>query len=107
VKLKEEKRQRKTKPNNMTQTPEEKGKELVATYYQIISLMSKDFILRNWEHVTKDTSDNYFIDAKQCAIICVDEMISVSLPASDYGESTDKQYTTEYLQEVRKAIEKL
>jgi hypothetical protein len=77
----------------MTQTPEGKALELVEMFMKVDSRLHGTLMFSG--------------DAKQCAIICVDEMIGVSLPASDYGESTDKPYTTEYLQKVRTAIENL
>jgi hypothetical protein len=67
--------------------PKEKAEELVNKY---------------WD----DIPDIFFEDAKECALIAVDELIEHLQPASDFGGEINK-YTTEYWQEVKQEIEKL
>jgi hypothetical protein len=67
--------------------PKEKAEELVNKY---------------WD----DIPDIFFEDAKECALIAVDELIEHLQPASDFGGEINK-YTKEYWQEVKQEIEKL
>jgi hypothetical protein len=47
-----------------------------------------------------------FAQGKKCALIAVDELISISLPSSEFGGVISNN-TTEYWNEVKKEIEKL
>lgn len=66
-------------------TPKEKAEELVYKYTELLGI----FMDVNWE-----------IEAKQCALIAVDEMLKIEKKYSNFGEY-------EFLQEVKKEIEKL
>jgi hypothetical protein len=47
-----------------------------------------------------------FAQGKKCALISVDELISISLPSSEFGGVISNN-TTEYWNEVKEEIEKL
>ena len=69
----------------MTQTAKQKADELVWKFMDKVDVYPME--------VRKQS-------AIQCAIICVEEMIKVSLPACEYGENTDYPVSTEFLQSV-------
>jgi hypothetical protein len=73
--------------------PQEKAKELVNKFY---SRIDKERLLVN----------RYWSNAKFCALIAVDELISISLPSSEFGGVISNN-TTEYWNEVKNEIEKL
>ena len=56
-------------------TVEQKAKDLVIKYYSLISGLTEKFILLHWYSLSKNTSDDYFIIAKQCALISIDEVL--------------------------------
>jgi len=77
-------------------TPREKAEELFKEYYQYIF----------------NSLGNYCaITAKQCALICIDEILnaSPSLPilSDSGGFGDDINLSTKYWQEVKQEIEKL
>ena len=47
----------------------DKAKALVSEFYSLISGMPKAYILENWDVISKNTSDNYFVNSIQCALI--------------------------------------
>jgi hypothetical protein len=71
----------------------EKAKELVNKFY---SRVDEEGLLVN----------KYWSNAKFCALIAVDELISISLPSSEFGGVISNN-TTEYWNEVKNEIEKL
>jgi hypothetical protein len=73
--------------------PKDKAKELVNKFY---SRIDKERLLVN----------RYWSNAKFCALIAVDELISISLPSSEFGGVISNN-TTEYWNEVKNEIEKL
>lgn len=76
-------------------SPKEKAEELFNKYCYAIR--------------TEETDNEYWtniIYAKQCALIAVDELISISLPSSEFGGVITNN-TTEYWQEVKNEINKL
>lgn len=85
-------------------TPKEKAKELVEKFdeysFKPSAIFNSDF---------KEPYEN----AKKCALICVDEIISTNPIEEDYedhgvhGRETWYNYMTEYWQEVKQEIEKL
>jgi hypothetical protein len=75
----------------MTITPEQKAKELVERYSNIeiqIGGQYDGYLYMNLQ------------DAKQCALICVDEILNINSVDKDYDLST-------YWEEVKQEIEKL
>ncbi len=73
-------------------TPKEKAKELIKKF---------SFNTRCFSE-TKGWEDSFF-DAKQCALIAVDEILSLNV-FEDYSDWTN---TIEYWEEVREEINKL
>lgn len=73
--------------------PKEKAKELVNKFY---SRVDEERLLVN----------KFWSNAKFCALIAVDELISISLPSSEFGGVISNN-TTEYWNEVKNEIEKL
>ncbi len=69
-------------------TPKEKAKELVAKFMPYAHFYVHDLVSRKENEIMK------FGNAKQCAIIAVDEILNVSLSYRDY----------DYYQEVKKEI---
>ena len=69
-------------------TPKEKAKELVDRFYEV-------------DLVCADAMGSCSIDAKQCALICVDELIKEEQQTDDYYELGS------YWEEVKQEIEKL
>jgi len=67
-------------------TPKEKAIELVNKYLRIY--------------------DGRVLQAKQCSLIAVDELINHSMPSSEFGGYV-QSYTIEYWEEVKQEIEKL
>ena len=67
--------------------PKEKAEELVNKYWNSIP-------------------DIFFEDAKECALIAVDELIEHLQLASDFGGEINK-YTIEYWKEVKKETDNL
>jgi len=65
--------------------PKDKAKELINTMYSTI---------------------NFYITAKKCALIAVDELIEHLQPACEFGGEINK-YTIEYWQDVKQEINNL
>ena len=80
-------------------TPKEKAQELVDKFYQTFPL-TMDLIT-----TIRDLSWEYdsWNEAKQCALIAVDEILSLNV-FEDYSDWTN---TIEYWEEVREEINKL
>ena len=77
-------------------TPKEKAKELVDKFYQRFPLKMDVITTRgdlSWEY------DNWN-EAKQCALIAVDEILNIKSVDRDYDLST-------YWQEIKQEIENL
>ena len=51
--------------------------------------------------------NQYYERAKQCALICVDEIINVAKPECHIETAYNLEETLEYWEEVKKEIEKL
>jgi hypothetical protein len=79
-------------------SPKEKALELVEKYKIIIADHVVDM------KIIYGTLTNKL--AKQCALIAVDELISISLPSSEFGGVITNN-TTEYWNDVRNEINKL
>jgi len=79
-------------------SPKEKALELVEKYKIIIADDVVDM------KIIYGTLTNKL--AKQCALIAVDELISISLPSSEFGGVITNN-TTEYWNDVRNEINKL
>jgi hypothetical protein len=81
-------------------TPKEKAQELIDAFYQHLPLeenvTTSDGVL-SWEY---DGWEN----AKQCALIAVDEIINLNYNLLEYYGNLS---STEYWQEVKQEIEKL
>ena len=81
-------------------TPKEKAQELIDAFYQHLPLeenvITSDGVL-SWEY---DGWEN----AKQCALIAVDEIINLNYNLLEYYGNLS---STEYWQEVKQEIEKL
>ena len=79
----------------MIPTPEEKAKELVDKFRNEFKWVEKDFPV------------DLYRDAKQCALICVDEIIE---SWAKYNGEIDKSFYPEeikYWQQVKESINKL
>jgi hypothetical protein len=67
-------------------------------------------LVNKFEKILKLDYENYykydFGHCRKCALIAVDELISISLPSSEFGGVITNN-TTEYWQEVKNEIEKL
>jgi hypothetical protein len=75
-------------------TAKEKAKELVRLYYEVDGDSIYDGITRGM--------------AKQCALICVDEIISIPSVQAAYAQGYSNSKSTEsYWREVKQEIEKL
>jgi hypothetical protein len=77
-------------------TPKEKAKELVDKFYQRFPLKMNVITTRgdlSWEY-------DSWNEAKQCALIAVDEILNIKSVDRDYDLST-------YWEEVKQEIEKL
>ena len=88
-------------------TPKEKAEELVDKFYQRFPLEMDVITTRgdlSWEY------DNWK-EAKQCALIAVDEILKVTAPYpdrfEDYYQALEPKMTSEYWLELKKEIEKL
>jgi hypothetical protein len=79
-------------------SPKEKALELVEKYKIIIADDVVDM------KIIYGTLTNKL--AKQCVLIAVDELISISLPSSEFGGVITNN-TTEYWNDVRNEINKL
>lgn len=86
-------------------TPKEKAEELAIRYYSLISGLDINFISKLSR---LPSEDNYFGNARQCALIAVDELID-TVPSIDtmppYMPITKR--CKEYWNEVKQEIEKL
>ena len=69
-------------------TPKEKAKELVLKYYLLIPMNTISF-------------------AKQCALIAVDEILSLNAESFDELPNPHHYYSKKYWDEVKKEIEKI
>ena len=73
-------------------TPKEKAKELVERYYMF-----------TWMAVKASSN----VDAKQCALIAVDEVLFTLNEISEEDNSTYAYHTAVFYNEVKQEIEKL
>jgi hypothetical protein len=83
-------------------TPKEKANELVDKFYQRLPLKMDVITIRgglSWEY------DNWE-EAKQCALIMVDELIRIAPWGSDIDDEIEDD-SKEYYIEVKEEIEKL
>ncbi len=81
-------------------TAKEKAKELVSTYYSLISGLPINFVSKL---IALPNGDSYYEIAKQCALIAVDEILK-----SHYKLFTGvKPSIYKYYEEVKSEIEKL
>jgi hypothetical protein len=78
-------------------TAKEKARELVEKYYGKVAICMNCVDVGN----SKELDESALNDAKQCALICVDEIIS----ACEYNHV--ESYNTDWWNEVKKEIEKL
>ena len=75
-------------------TPKEKAKELVEKYYALI----------DFSEVYQPSSKS----AKECALICVEEIISIPSVQAAYAQGYSNSKSTEsYWREVKQEIKKL
>jgi hypothetical protein len=86
-------------------TPKEKAKELIDKMYNTEYCHGEHFPNKRY----CDCSDMNLFQAKQCALIAVDEILNV-LPQSEYLEDRGEYFENRerlYWQEVKQEIEKL
>ena len=83
-------------------TPKEKAKELIDKFKKHSRPLSSGFLVMN--------EDTTILSAKQCALICVDEIQSF-IPYKTYKNTLHPydgaELSTDYWQEVKQEIEKL
>ena len=76
-------------------TPKEKAKELVDKFFEYSYRVKWDIDKNKWEH--------NFDQSKQCALIAVDEILSMGI----MSDSGDWRMAKQYWMEVRTEIENL
>ena len=77
-------------------TPKEKAEELLSKFYSNISGVNLEFVLKKLNLINSNYQDSYYIIAKECALIAVDEIID--------SHNNDNKW---YWLDVKNEIEKL
>ena len=83
-------------------TAKEKAKELVSTYYSLISGLPINFVSKL---IALPNGDSYYEKAKQCALIAVQNIICANPHSNPLN--TNQYSTMKWWQEVKSEIEKL
>lgn len=77
-------------------SPKEKAQELIGKFYKYSRQDSSGFLVSN--------EDMYIKNAKQCAIICVDEILNNFGTLVDGKDHYCAYFTTQFYEEVRKEL---